>query len=279
MACVIKVLIENTGSGHGALQTEHGLSLYVETPESKFVFDCGASGLAWRNAKFLNVKLSQINFAVISHSHYDHAGGFPELMKYAAPKILYTGEDFWHEKFELHDNSYTYLGAGFDKSDLAGWGVENITLNNNIIIKLDNYVWLTGNFAQSSRYDFETIPPEFMIRRGFKDYKPDNFNDEIALVMREGDGLAVITGCAHPGILNIVTAIHERFKLKITSIIGGTHLKHASEERINKTLSELKAMGLERMALCHCSGSLVRSKLKDFNAAGCLLSTGDIIEI
>ena len=275
MPCLIKVLIEDTGSGHGALKSEHGLSLYVETPESKFVFDCGASGQAWENAKFLNVKLSQINYAVISHSHYDHAGGFRALMQYAKPKTLYTGKDFWLEKFEHENNKYTYLGAGFDQSDLAEWGVENVLFNSNIL-QLDNYAWLAGNFKR--KFDFETIPPEFVIRRGFKNYERDNFNDEISLVLRENDGVAIITGCAHPGILNIVKSIHENLKLKVKSVIGGTHLKHASPERIDKTLSMLKDMGLERMGLCHCSGELVRDRLKDFKATGCLLSTGDLIE-
>lgn len=281
MPCLIKVLIENTPSGHGALKSEHGLSLYVETPESKFVFDCGASGQAWENAKFLNVKLSQINFAVISHSHYDHAGGFRALMQYVKPKAsftglkLYTGKDFWLEKFEHENNKYAYIGAGFDRSDLAEWGVENVLINNNIL-QLDNYAWLAGNFER--RFDFETIPDEFVVRRGFKDYERDNFNDEIALVLREDDGIAIITGCAHPGILNIVTSIHENLKLKVKSVIGGTHLKHAGPERIDKTLSMLKDLGLERMGLCHCSGGLVRDRLKDFRTSGCLLSTGDVIE-
>lgn len=59
MTVSMKVLVEDTGSEHLALGKEHGLSLYVETPQSTFVFDCGASGLAWRNAAFMRADLKK----------------------------------------------------------------------------------------------------------------------------------------------------------------------------------------------------------------------------
>ena len=73
MMISIKVLVEDTGSEQLALGIEHGLSLYVETPQSVFVFDHGATGLAWQNAPRMHAELSRVQFAVCSHAHYDHA--------------------------------------------------------------------------------------------------------------------------------------------------------------------------------------------------------------
>ena len=273
MASSLKVLVEDTGSEHLALGKEHGLSLYVETPQSQFVFDCGASGLAWRNAPFMGVNLMQVEFATISHAHYDHAGGFPSLLERVKVKKLYTGRGFWEEKFAQAEEGgkYTYLGAGFTEEDLRRWQVEQIPCDE--IRSLDDAAWLMGNFPR--REAMETIPERFVCGA---DKHRDDFGDEICLVLREGDGVAVITGCSHPGILNMVKAVHERLHLPVRSVVGGTHLKEASTERIDRTLAKLRAMGLRRMALCHCSGDAVRARLKEDTVAGCPLSTGDMME-
>lgn len=273
MAVSMKVLVEDTGSEHLALGKEHGLSLYVETPQSTFVFDCGASGLAWRNAAFMRADLKKVGFAVISHSHYDHAGGFPALRQYAAPSSVYIGEGFWQEKFAYapEGNKYTYLGAGFSADDLEEWSIKPCEVGE--MVKLDDSAWLMGKFPRKEK--METIPERFVCG---VDKHRDDFQDEICLVLREGEGVAVITGCSHPGILNMVTAVHERLELPVTSVVGGTHLKEADAERIDKTLAELHRMGLKRMALCHCSGEAVRSRLEQDAASGCVLSTGDLLE-
>ena len=273
MGCSVTILVENTPSEHKALGVEHGLSLFVETPQTAFIFDCGSTGLAWRNAAFLNVKLSRARFAVISHAHYDHAGGFPALLQHVRPETLYTGPGFWEEKYAYSPDGdkYTYLGAGFDKSDLDGWGIRHEAVDG--IFKLDDFAWLIGKFER--RYDFETIPARFV--RGARK-EQDDFGDEICLAVREGEGVAVVTGCAHPGILNIVASVHERLNLPVTSVVGGTHLMEANDARIDRTLTELHSMGMKRMGLCHCSGSAARERLRDYGAAGCLLSTGDRLE-
>ncbi|MBR1672540.1 MAG: MBL fold metallo-hydrolase [Fretibacterium sp.] len=283
MSCSLTALVENTPSEHLALGVEHGLSLFVETPQTAFIFDCGSTGLAWRNAVLLNVKLRRARFAAVSHAHYDHAGGFPALLRHVSAAMrrgersnletLYTGPGFWEEKFAYtaEGDKYTYLGAGFGKDDLDAWGVRHEICDG--LLKLDDYAWLVGNFER--RFGFETIPARFV--RG-ANKEPDDFGDEICLALREGDGVAVITGCAHPGILNIVTSVHERLGLPVTSVVGGTHLKEADEVRIDRTLTDLRDMGMRRMALCHCSGSAVRERLRECGAAGCLLSTGDRLE-
>ena len=123
MSCKITVLLEN--SAPAGLEAEHGLSLFVETPESKFIFDCGQTGMAWRNAERLGIRLSSAQFVVISHSHYDHAQGFPSLLEYMKPEALYTGPEFWQEKYSYDSASsqFLYKGCGFTASDLADWGI------------------------------------------------------------------------------------------------------------------------------------------------------------
>ena len=248
---VIKVLIEDT-TKNSALECEHGLSIYVETPTQKFIFDCGQSDLFCKNALKMGVDLTKINFAVLSHAHYDHAGGFPALLKFVTPKIIYTGRNFWQEKFSRTDDGFKYRGAGFTFQDLARWNVEQKICDD--ILQLDNDSWLIGNFQRW--YKFETIPEKFV--RG-ENKKPDNFDDEICLVLREGDGVAVVVACSHAGILNIVSTVQKRLDLPIKTLIGGIHLVDADNERIEKTLELLESFGVQSFKLCHCSGDKVRT--------------------
>lgn len=112
MSYKITVLVENSVPQGSDLEAEHGLSLFVETPESKFIFDCGHTDLAWRNAVRMGVDLSMVQFVVLSHSHYDHAGGFPSLLEYVKPKEVYIGRDFWQEKFSWSKENDQYLYRG-----------------------------------------------------------------------------------------------------------------------------------------------------------------------
>ena len=263
----LTVLIENTAAENSRLTAEHGLSLLIETRRKKFLFDCGHTGAAWRNARTLNIDLRGINFVALSHAHYDHAGGFPSLLEFAPIDTVYTGENFWDEKFSRDDlGGVKYRGCGFDENFLATRRIKQIICRD--VTELDSDAWLIGNFRR--RYDFETIPKKFV--RG-EEKIPDDFRDEIALILRERDGLAIVTACAHSGILNIVADVRERLKLPVTSVIGGLHLTGASSDRISRTLDELKILGVRKILPCHCSGEELIQRV------GSRLSTGEVVEL
>ena len=229
------------------LISEHGLSILVEHGRTKFIFDCGRTGAAWLNAKILGVDLRGIKFVALSHSHYDHAGGFPSLSDFAPIETLYTGENFWQEKFSVTTDGFKYRGCGFDEKFLAAHGIKQIICRD--VTELAENIWLVGNIKR--RYAFETIPEKFV--RGEKKI-PDDFSDEIVLVLRGDAGLTVVTGCAHRGILNIVADVRERFDMPIAEVVGGFHLSGASSERIDRTLAELKNFGVKKIRPYHCSG-------------------------
>ena len=258
---LLKILIENSKPDGSELIAEHGLSFFVDTGRTQFIFDCGHTGAAFDNAKIMGVDLRGINFAVLSHSHYDHAGGFPKLLNFAPIKTLYTGKHFWSEKFSRTEDGFKYRGCGFDKNFLAARGIEQKICRE--IFRLEENCWLAGKFNR--RYDFETISEKFV--RADKKHGgekiPDNFRDEIILVLRGGEGLAVVTACAHSGILNIVADVRERFSAQIHTVIGGLHLTGATPERISRTIDELKILGVKKILPCHCSGEAFMKNFSD----------------
>ena len=91
----------------------------------------------------------------------------------------------------------------------------------------------------------------------------------------KSDGkIILIVGCSHAGILNIISTVQERLNLTIKMLIGGVHLQGTDENRIDKTLKELKNFGIKNFAFCHCSGEKICQKLNSE-----ILTTGSILEI
>lgn len=77
---IVRTLVEDTKTATG-LGSEHGLSLHIETNGYKILFDVGASDLFLRNANEMNVSVSDVDYLVISHGHYDHGGGLRAFLK------------------------------------------------------------------------------------------------------------------------------------------------------------------------------------------------------
>ena len=128
-------------------------------------------------------------------------------------------------------------------------------------------IWEHGRRASALRlYAFERIPQKFV--RG-EAKEPDSFDDEICLLIKERDGLALVVGCSHQGILNITATVKARTGLPVRRIIGGIHLSNEGKERIDETLRELKRLDVQTLNLCHCSGADVPGRI----------STGTVITL
>ena len=91
----IIVLAENTAPEGSGLKPEHGLSLYLEYAGKKLLLDAGASGCFADNAERLGVDLAAVELAVLSHGHYDHAGGLARFFQLntSAPVYYRRGAD------------------------------------------------------------------------------------------------------------------------------------------------------------------------------------------
>ncbi|MCD6521899.1 MBL fold metallo-hydrolase [Candidatus Calescamantes bacterium] len=77
---------------------------------------------------------------------------------------------------------------------------------------------------------------------------------EQSLVMDCDKGLVILTGCAHPGIVNIVEYVKDRFHKNIYMLLGGFHLLSASEREVKEIVSQLKRLGVAKVGPSHCTG-------------------------
>jgi len=89
-----------------------------------------------------------------------------------------------------------------------------------------------------------------------------DFIKEESLVIRTSRGLIVITGCAHPGIVNIVERAKEMFKSDVYLVLGGFHLCWMDLSRVKKVIKGVKKAGCRKVGPCHCSGDLARDQFE-----------------
>lgn len=269
----VTALMDNKGSENKALIHEHGLSFLIERPDCRILFDCGAGGHPWDNAYRLGRGLEGLDAVVLSHSHYDHAAGYRDLLdRGLGSRLLYTGPHFFEPKFAFDGVLYTDLSVGFDEAFLRRHGVERRVVTD--VTEIAPGIHLICGFPRT--HDFETIPSRF-VRLTENGFVPDDFADELCLAMETGGGLVVLVGCSHPGILNMMDRVHRSLGKPISAVYGGTHLNEADDSRIDATIAELRAMGLETLGLSHCSGDRAEERLCCGDAKGGHMAAGDCV--
>ncbi|SCJ99890.1 Metallo-beta-lactamase superfamily [uncultured Clostridium sp.] len=269
----LTVIMDNLASENKSLHNCHGLSLFIESSDLNLMFDFGSGEDTIKNFKALNIDINNIDYAICSHSHYDHAGGYKNFVRDGLKSPLIVGDSFFNKKLAFNGIKYTDLGANFNSKFLSDNNIKLIKCDD--ILKLSDECFVVGNFDRVDRT--ERIPDRFVCGDLINNYK-DSFNDEIVLVVKSDKGLIIIVGCSHPGIVNITRSISKRFNESVYGIIGGTHLIEADEDRINYTLEELMSLGVEFLAFNHCSGMKVVDMISKNNKfKSCYLAAGDCI--
>ena len=254
MSLKITTLIENMSDDAGIMEFEHGFSVLVEVDGSRILFDTGQSGKFVENARMLGEDLSSVDAIVLSHGHYDHTGGVPTLLSELNRKVpVYIGKEFFAPKYKLlEDGTYKYNGIPFERKLLeAGDSPAELHYIGENVTRISERLILFKNFARVT--DYEGINPKFFIKKE-QGFYPDLFADEIALGVLTGEGLVLIVGCSHAGIVNILEHVKQELGIPVAAVLGGTHLVEAGKERLEKTVEALKSHCVKTIAVSHCTG-------------------------
>ncbi len=245
----ITLLVENTAGGAGTLG-EHGLSYFIETPELTLLFDTGQGFTIRHNADRLGLALDSIQAVVLSHGHYDHTGGLPEVINKAGTVRLYLHPEATKERYSLHPGR-TPRSIGMSQEirsyvqTLPCSFIESFS-------SISERVHLSGPIPRIT--DFEDTGGPFFLGPRDND-EPDLLPDDQALCIQSAEGLIVLLGCSHAGIINTLYFIRDQFPgYPFRAVIGGMHLLNASPERLNRTLAALDSLSIEQMSPLHCTG-------------------------
>jgi len=254
----IVTLIENSLGEHLALKTEHGISFYIEKENHTMLFDTGQSGAFIHNAHNLGINLENIEIVAISHGHYDHSGGFRNLVDSVRSFELIIGRGFFNKKYAKDGISFEYLGNDFDEEFLNKQHISWRYADKSIEEILPGIFVLT-NFPRI--HEDEKINPRFILEKR-NEFVPDDFSDEISLAVETPQGFIVLVGCSHPGIKNMLDAAASRLPGPIYGVMGGTHLVEASEKSLALSIHYLATSEFKAIGVSHCTGNKATSELQ-----------------
>ena len=244
----LTVLVENT-SLRPELACEHGLSLYLETKEHKILFDAGQSSAFADNAEKLGIDLSDVDFAVLSHGHYDHGGGLAYFL-------------------ERNDHAPVYLNrAAFgDHRDGTGRniGIDPALRESGRIRFADEMLEIAPGVelhACNNRPVLQEIDSAGLLCRQGDSLLPEKFRHEQYLLLQEEGKRILISGCSHKGVVNIASW----FRADV--LVGGFHFMNVPVEGDGARRLDAAAEALLALPTCyytgHCTGAAQYDYLHD----------------
>lgn len=212
----ITVIYNHEGAAAGELVKRGGFSAFIRLANRSLLFDAGGeASVIFENLNSLGLGDTQLEALVISHNHWDHVFGLPGVMSGA------------------RNNPQVFVTA------TAAGGIKQQFPRAEVIAvdgpkKIAPEVWVTGQLAT----EYMGAPLS-----------------EQALVLENPEGLHVVVGCSHPGIVAIVERVREMFpKSPVVFVGGGFHFNSTAVEEIKHIAADLERLGVRKIGPSHCTG-------------------------
>lgn len=252
MAIRLTILCENSVARPFGLLGEHGFACYLETPQGNYLFDTGQGQTLMPNARYLKKDLAAIKALLISHGHYDHTGGLPQLLEVSGCLDIYAHPDIFVNRYWNIEGQTHYLGIPYRREYLECLGA-NFELHRELV-EIGPGVFLTGEIPRCSAFEKGDIQ-QWAVSETGEIQKPDPLHDDLSMVVVSSKGLIVVLGCAHAGLVNIIEYVTQQFPEKnIYAVVGGTHLGFADNDQFEETLRVLDQYQIEKVGVSHCTG-------------------------
>ena len=276
----ITALIENKANEQ--LACEHGLAVHIEFEGNNYLLDTGASDQFVENAKYLNIDLSLVKTAFLSHSHYDHSSGYHGFFQENTQAKVYLQEEakercyfsiLWYKRY-----------IGIPEDILSRYSNRFAYVNKNI--ETAPGVWLIRHKTKGL---VKLAKKAHFYREGKNGLQADNLLHEQSLVFVKDNGLVILNSCCHAGVDHVVEEVSEVFpEHRVLAMIGGFHLmglrgaksKSMSKAKIEALGQRLVDLGVEKIYTGHCTGDPAFEILKHkFPKQVHYFRGGDIIEL
>ena len=269
MKARITVLCENSVGPLSGTIGEHGFSALIEQEgAAPLLFDTGQGLTLLNNARRMNKDLSLVKQVVISHGHYDHAGGLRPLLEECGPKLVFGHTEIFKPRFRVKDTAECYpIGIPASREELEAVGA-SFDLSNEFR-KIAPGIYLTGQVPRVT--DFEIGDQGLYC--DCSGHEADNTPDDQSLLLETEKGLVLLLGCCHSGLINTLEHVANKTGSRdVYAVIGGTHLGFCAQEQLTSTVAALRGMGIKKLAASHCTGFAASARLlrefpKEFQVA------------
>jgi 7,8-dihydropterin-6-yl-methyl-4-(beta-D-ribofuranosyl)aminobenzene 5'-phosphate synthase len=245
----------------------HGLSCLITARRGAgshtLLFDTGPDADVFEiNATRLGVDLGTVEALVLSHGHWDHAGGMLRALDMVqarnggreVPYYAHPGM-FNQRARQLPDGTKQKMGDVPDPAALAKHGARVVATREPQTL-LDNMFQVSGEIPRVT--SFETgLPNHFARKDDGDEWKPDPLviDERWLAVNVAGKGLVVFTACSHAGVVNVLRHARASFPdVKLHTVMGGLHLSGSTEAIIPDTVAALAELNLTHIAPGHCTG-------------------------
>ncbi len=247
----ITILVENQ-SGHAGAKVclaEWGFSAYVQIKNINILFDTGHTGIYKQNAKKLDIDLNEIDYIILSHHHWDHAGGLQHHDFKKGKKLIIHPEIL----DKLPQDESQKLQSDFK------------IVPSKKPLEFSNGIYYLGEIPRNNTFE-----------KGM--YKNDLMLDDSAIAVKSSKGVIVITGCSHAGISNICDYAKNVTGQNLYAVIGGFHLFQNDQEAVKGTIDYFKKEKPKYLYPMHCVDFPTLVKFHTIFGIE-KLSTGDVLEI
>lgn len=274
----ITVLVENTGPSE--FKIEHGLSLYIEFNDKKYLLDAGPSDSFFKNAHALSIDLGRVDKAVLSHGHYDHGDGFMVFLNQYKDKVVYGAKNIFDDYYSGSGGSVHYIGLS---SKLKQMKNRFNTISKDT--KIDEKIYLILDDVSNTK---EIGVQKKLYKKVDDGLQPDNFDHELSLVFDTPKGLVICNSCSHAGLESIVDNIKKRLNKPVYAYVGGLHMKSTKNHIETSSFTEEQIQNLcifiekniQYVLTGHCTGNVSYDLLKKYLKDRIdFLTTGKTIEI
>ena len=261
-------------SGSCQCCANHGLSLVVTAYRGNrsytVLFDAGPVDYAVEmNGSRLGIDFGAIDAVVLSHGHWDHAGGLLAALRLvlqqrggdAVPCSLHP-EMFRQRALTLADGSVLPIRPIASVAEITEAGATPIVTREPTAL-LDASFYVSGEIPRATAYE-RGFPGHLRREADGDGWEPDPLIvDERFLAVRiEDKGVIVFTACSHAGVVNVMRHARDVFAgWPLYAVVGGFHLAGANETLIPDTVRDLGAFGLRYIVPGHCTGWRATSAL------------------
>lgn len=253
----ITVLADNSVRGRGLL-AEHGLAFWIEIDGRCLLFDTGQGAVLRHNAQNLGVRLELADAVVLSHGHYDHAGGLHHVLQAAPQAQVYAHPAALRPKYLRNNHG---IGRDVGLPSMSESAVRERTgelIWTERPTEVAPGLFATGEIPRRTEYENSGGP-------FFGDHEceqADPLQDDQALFFDSHRGTVVLLGCAHAGVINTLQYVHGLTNGRpIHAVMGGMHLVTASRDRMDRTIAALRHLEVERFGPAHCTGLAATAEL------------------